>query len=678
MTASQPLPRVPRASLPASLLHALLIAALGGACLGALDALRVLLGEGVRYAQWGAGVALVGVVSTAGLGALLSVPAALLALALHGRPAQRTASPGVCAGVGTLFGLGAFVLTDSFSMVQLLPLVCGGTLLCLALRELLGYWGLLGRAGTWWALATLTTAASGIQIALTTGSGGSALALAGGSLVCVLGARLLVPRLGHLPVTLGGSLLAAGALVVLTRAPYPGPTEPGSTSTGPNVLHISIDTLRADRVGSYGYERAHTPTIDRLAREGVLFEGTTSQANTTGPAHTTQLTGLYPAEHGALYNGRPLHHTVHTLPEQLSTAGWDTAGFVSGFTMVDSACGLAPRFDWYDDAQLSWRWMPQACEQLAVVHRVLFRLAARRGEWITRADRPAVETIDSALAWLANRPRPDAPFYAFVHLYDPHAPYVSHDTSDDARGYDWYALSTPERELLVADPERVARMNALYDGEVRYADEQVGRLIEALEALAELDDTLVILTSDHGEGFGAHDYWFDHGTFVFDEELQVPLILRLPAGAHAGTRVVGQTRLLDLTPTVLELLGLAPDGALSGTSLLPLVEGDTPASGRPSFAVGDQRLSLRTDQYKLIWTAALWTDTQRSEERYELFDLTRDPAEQHDLLAAGPAPAEFEALRAQLDAWREATEDTGGDEPLDPEVAAQLRKLGYL
>ena len=681
-TTQAPLP-VRRIGAPASLAQAILLGGLGGAFVGALDALRVLAEGDTRYVQWAAGVVLVGVVGTGALGALLAVPAALLALVLHGRPGHRTAPPGVCAGLGTILGVGAFVFAGSFSMAQVVPLVVGGTLACLVLRELLGWWTLPGSATLWWALATLATAGAALWSA---GAAPLGTGLAAGAVLCVLGARVLVPRLGHLVVTVGGSLLALASLGVLSRAPYPGPTD--GAGRGPNVLHVSIDTLRADRVGCYGYAAAKTPTIDGLAQRGVLFEDTTAQANTTGPSHTTQLTGLYPAEHGALYNGRPLRHAVPTLPDLLADAGYDTAGFVSGFTLVDSACGLAPRFHWYADALLSWRWMPQQCERLAIAQRVLFRLAARRGEWVTRSDRPAGETVDDTLAWLSARPRPDAPFYAFVHFYDPHAPYEP--PGEDTADYNWYALGSAEREELVADPARVARMNELYDGEVAYTDAQVARLLEALEASGQLDDTLVILTSDHGEGFGAHDYWFDHGTYLYDEELRVPLILRLPGGAHAGVRVAGQTRLLDLTPTVLDLLELEAPSQLSGSSLMPLIETGTSTDARPSFALAEmagsvsgfdlrgRRLSLRSGGHKLVWTSPHWNDTQRVAERYELFALDGDPDELDDLFGGPAAAGTFEALREQLDAWRDATLEAGEGEELDPHVADHLRSLGYL
>jgi arylsulfatase A-like enzyme len=464
----------------------------------------------------------------------------------------------------------------------------------------------------------------------------------------------------------------------------------GATGSVERIVLVSIDTLRADHVGCYGAKDAKTPVIDALAREGVVFEDATAQSNTTGPSHTTMLTGTYPAEHGALANGRPLSHRAKTLADALQKTH-ATAAFVSGFTLVDSACGLAERFDRYDDDMLAWRWLPTACDRLRLISSAI-RFAERRGHEVRRADRPAQETVELALDWLGERR--GQPFFCWVHLYDPHAPYEPPEEFarlhgiDDEREPSWYGIDTRGREGLISDPAAVARMNRQYAAEISYADQQVGRVLDALRADGSLDRTLVVLTSDHGEGLGSHGYWFDHGAFLFDEELHVPLVMRLPRAEHSGLRVKNQVRLLDLAPTVLDVLGQPSAMKTSGASLMPLVTGAGDSIERPSFALSwmdgsvsgfdmdGQRQSLRLHGHKAIWTSSHWLDTLRNPERLELYDLTKDRDEQHDL-ASNAAIAFQSELIPRLMKWRNATVISRDEGELDEHVLEQLRKLGY-
>jgi len=199
------------------------------------------------------------------------------------------------------------------------------------------------------------------------------------------------------------------------------------------------------------------------------------------------------------------------------------------------------------------------------------------------------------------------------------------------------------------------------------------------------------VTSDHGEAFAERGLHIGHGLALTDDELHVPLIVRFPDGAHAGKRIAGQTRLIDVAPTVMEVLRQPSDARFTGASLLPVIEGAAPAGERPSFALADmsgsvsgfamegRRLSLRAGGHKLIWTSPHWLDTQRVPERIEFFDLPRDPSEEHDQFESGPeSPEAFERMFEELDLWREATESAREDEPLSPEVIERLRSLGYL
>ena len=253
------------------------------------------------------------------------------------------------------------------------------------------------------------------------------------------------------------------------------------------------------------------------------------------------------------------------------------------------------------------------------------------------------------------------------------------------------SVKTEQREKLTRDAQAVAEMKALYAGEISYADSQIARLLEALRASGRIERTLVVLTSDHGEGLGSHGYWFDHGTYLYDEELHVPLILRLPAAQNAGTRVKAQVRLLDIAATVLDLLGNSTAMSTSGTSLLPLAQGLPDETDRASYALSDisgdvsgfaiegRRMSLRSRGHKLIWSSSHWLDTTRVGERSEFYDLGRDPGELDDLRRDEQVPAApYDDLRRQLDVWREATGSLHARQDLGGDVLEQLRKLGYL
>jgi len=634
------------------LLSSARLGALAGASVGAAECAKLLLRGAPRYADLAAEMVAVGVLGYLGLGLLLGAGCGALAWFLWRRPGFVAAPASSCAGVGTLLGMVLFVLTPQVGAALLLPAALLGTVLALCLRELLGRVDWPGRPRSW---------------------------LACGALLLLVGA---------LRFAIGGGA-SAGA----------GPSAPAPAGK-PNVLLVTIDTLRADHVGAYGASGARTPAIDALAQQGVRFADATSQANTTGPSHTTMLTGLYPHDHGARLNGVPIAHGVVTLPEMLAQAGYQTAAAVSGFTLKQEACGLAPRFERYDDELIAWRWMPEVAARLRLFQ-VAIQLANQRGQRALRADRPAAECVDSSLEWLASRDR-ERPFFLWTHFYDPHCPYqppapfdALHDPDfQGARARNWYGLSTRERRELVGDAREVEHMRALYRGEISYADSELGRLLEALKHSGDFENTLVILTSDHGEGLGEHDYWFDHGTFLYDAELAVPLILRFPRAQHAGRVVDSQVRLLDLTPTVLELLGLAPPKPLSGSSLLAALEGDR--DPRPSFAQGEMAgelssyelggrlLSLRTQGRKLIWSSDYWLDSARVPERLELFDLADDPGEKRNLwddaapTSGAPASGSAQEMRAHVEAWRELTEAGSARGELAPEVRAQLESIGYL
>jgi arylsulfatase A-like enzyme len=646
-------PVIPREPFGRAVARALSFGGLAGALVGALESAKLLIQGAPRYFDWAVGTVALGVAGYAVLGLLLALLCAPIAWILWRPPTHCAAPPGVCAGLGVLLGLIAFVATEQIGAALLVPAAIGGTLACVALRELIAWSPRVHRERTY---------VSFLLLALMIGIG----------LFALRGGR------GAAPVS-------------ASRVTAPG--------AHPNVVLVTVDTLRADHLGCYGAASAKTPNIDALALESAQFLDTTSQANTTGPSHTSMLTGVYPAVHGALHNGVPISNRVRALPELLADAGYATAAFVSGFTLKQEACGLAPRFQRYDDELIAWHWMPEVAAHLRLF-KVAIQIANTRGCRPLRADRPAQETVDGAIAWLDSR-RKDQPFFLWVHCYDPHAPYTPPPPFDRMHDPDypkdpnvnWYTLSTRERKALVADEREVTHMRALYAGEISYTDAQLGRLFDHLRNAQLWKDSIVILTSDHGEGLGEHGYYFDHGTFLYDTELHVPLLVHVPGGAGAGARIAGQTRLLDLAPTVLDALQMPIPEGWSGSSLVPLIRAQLPPQDRPSFGHGElsgelsgyeldgRKLSLRNKHHKLIWTSDYWLDSVRVPEKLELYDLESDPLEQRDLWPpAEGSKALADEMRARLDAWRQACESIylRSSERLSAEVEAQLRLLGYL
>jgi arylsulfatase A-like enzyme/Flp pilus assembly protein TadD len=392
----------------------------------------------------------------------------------------------------------------------------------------------------------------------------------------------------------------------------------------PNVLLVTIDTLRADRVGAYGHVRAATPVLDRLAREGVLVEEAVVQVPQTRPSHASILTGRQPYEHGLRDNSSPpLEARLPTLATVLRDQGYDT-GAVVGAYPVSRPSGLDRGFAFFDD--------PFGAGERATVRD-------------PRTERRAAEVVDAALRWL-QRPR-TAPFFLWVHVFDPHAPYEA---------------PAPYRKRFAAQP---------YDGEVAYVDAQLGRLLARLREGGTLDRTLVVVTSDHGEGLGDHGE-DEHLLFVYDATLHVPLLLRLPGKLPAGVRVRGQFRSVDLMPTVLELLG-RPAVPTSGASRAAALTtgGAIPANesyaeslyGSLHFGWAPLR-ALRAEGWKYI-------DAPRP----ELYRVADDPREARNRMADRAPVAS--AMRQRLSAL-----DGGVPRPpaaaVEGGAAERLAALGYV
>ena len=385
---------------------------------------------------------------------------------------------------------------------------------------------------------------------------------------------------------------------------------------GANVLLVTIDTLRKDRVGAFGNRSGLTPNIDRLAADGVRYTQAFSPVPMTLPAHASILTGLLPRRHGIRNNtGFRLDDRVPTLATRLKEAGYRTGAFLGAF-VLDGRFGLRRGFDEYDDR------FPHA-------DRASFDYAQRR----------AAEVVALAGDWiLAPDASRTAPWFAWVHLYDPHAPYEA--------------------------PAEYRAGRSPYDAEVAYTDAMLGRLLDRLRAAHALDRTLIAVMGDHGESLGEHGE-MSHGLFGYNATLAVPLILN--ASSTAPATVDAPVSHIDLAPTILDLVGLAFPALVDGQSLVRVPPRDRPVY----FEALDASLTRGWAPLRGIMQDG-WKYIDLPDA--ELYDLAADPNEQHNRIGADP----------HLDALTRAFKLASGPDvsaprvALDPEAAARLRSLGYI
>jgi len=391
-----------------------------------------------------------------------------------------------------------------------------------------------------------------------------------------------------------------------------------------NVVLVTIDTLRPDRLRCYGYTQIETPTLDRLARQGTLFENAVCQAPLTAPSHASIMTGLYPTVHKVRDTGGfILSSSQLTLSAILQNHGWETAAFV-GASVLKKRFGFGHGFTVYDDQ------MEPSSE------------TAPQGQV---AERRAGEVVDHAIRWLDSQR--GKPFLLWVHLYDPHLPYDP------------------------PPPFREKYKSRLYDGEVAYTDRELGRLLEAVERKSNAENTIIAVLSDHGEAFSEHGE-YAHGVFLYDVTVKILFLITGP-GAPAGLRVKQQVRSVDLLPTLLEMLGGNVPPGVQGVSLVPAFSGKhlpTDCSYTetlfPKLNMGWSELrGIRTNRWMYIRAP-----------KPELYDLVQDPGETTNVI--DKYAAEAAELEAKLKKITEEDSETVKPAPVDPRTMQQLRSLGYL
>jgi arylsulfatase A-like enzyme len=443
-------------------------------------------------------------------------------------------------------------------------------------------------------------------------------------------------------------------------------------SGGLNVLLITVDTLRADHLHAYGYRRATSPSIDTLARDGILFSQAVAQWPKTTPSLASMMTSTYPHRNGVIRTARqPLPQRHLTLAEILKDAGYSTVGIVTNGNL-SKAYGFNQGFDQYIQA-----WQESASVDAEDAERV----------------------TEYAISWL-RRHSHAKPFFMWLHYSDPHARYepppaydglyvgdIYHDGSRRAPlnpGFNDDIGGIPRRSRL-ADRDDINYYIAQYDAEIRYTDEHIGKVLRTLETMRLSENTMIIFTADHGESLGEHNYYFEHGRLPYDHCVRVPLIIKTPT-VDSKNRIIRQpVELINVLPTVLDNLNISVPREAQGKSLVPLMLGDTRsvpeyAFTEAGYARNYQRV-IRTQKWKLIYAPDEKDQRIMQGMPFELYDIENDPNELNNLVHVEAELAE--KLKSELFKWIKSS--AGTDNPatsprrvtVDRATERVLRSLGY-
>jgi arylsulfatase A-like enzyme len=474
-------------------------------------------------------------------------------------------------------------------------------------------------------------------------------------------------------------LVLAAALAALACG---GPRLPAR----PSILLLTVDTLRADHLSSYGYARTTSPVLDRLAAEGIRFELAQTQWPKTGPAFSSMLTATYPKDNGIVREiGEPLPCSRRLLAEELRALGYQTRAVVAN--------GAVGREFFYDQGFEEFVEAWKGAEGEAAIE-----VATRAGH-VTDLALEVLEGLD-----------PSRPVFLWVHYLDPHMPYTPPEDARDRFQGDGAFPPGPKvlvdrskhrrvsggigRSQVIGGSDELDFYVARYDAEIAYADREIGRLLDGLRERGLYDRMLTVFTADHGEALGDHDYFFDHGMLPFQDCMRVPLAVRWPGVVRPGVDPHA-IELIDLAPTLLEAAGKELDGGgwAQGQTLIPCLLGRASAEGALAFSEAGQATKRRwmkavTDgRFKLIWVP-----TQQEQRRvagvgvdFALYDLRADPGELRNVAAEHPEVVErlsrqlwtwFEASPFAVDTDTETAECTSRE--ASPETTEQLRALGYL
>ena len=459
------------------------------------------------------------------------------------------------------------------------------------------------------------------------------------------------------------ALVLAGSTALLSQ----GTTASDSgTAQRPHVLLITVDTLRADHLASYGYHLRTSPNMDRLADEGVRFDRAYCAIPMTGPSHFSMFTGRYPHEHGARINGVsiPGDSKWLTVPQVLRRFGYASGAFVSAWPLIGRLTQLNRHFDHYD-------------EELSRTYQVFHSM-----RWAEDVTRPA-------LKWLDDRKQGEN-WFLWVHYFDPHEPYNNRVefASPEQVGEPDPAYAGYSKEVL----NRMAR----YDSEIGYADKHIGMLLDRVDKLGLRETTLVVMVSDHGEGLGEQQF-VGHGRWLYESTVRVPWIMRLPGRIEPGTVIEQNVSTMDLAPTLLDLA--VPEFreeteisiSYAGRSQVSaIMDGSKPKSRQVHFVSFEGKKGFVPSWISWVWKPnsglpfrmgkldgsmkAIWTP---EENRFEYFDLATDPLEQNSqTLAKGDRRYKFES--AAFARWFESTDLAESEARLTKRDMEVLESLGYI
>lgn len=463
---------------------------------------------------------------------------------------------------------------------------------------------------------------------------------------------------GPRPVAVGGVLLT---FILPTAGCKPARKPPPKLTDGPSVLLVTLDTTRADHLGCYGYSKRISPNLDRFADSAVLFTKAISQAAVTPVSHASILTGLNPCTHGlrvmhGLTENR-LPASCVTLSEVLQSVGYQTAAFVSAFP-VSKRFGLHQGFETFQ-ADFMQELPREAITPEGIVNTGMNQ-------------RHAGDTTDLALDWLTTA---GEPFLLWLHYFDPH-------DSDLMPPQEFLGRFPPGPRGTVRETLRY-----IYDLEIQYMDQQLGRVLDELERTGRLEKMVVVIVADHGEGLGDHDWW-THG-ILYTEQVRVPLMIRAPS-SDPGQKVDYLVRCIDIMPTVLELVGLSRDNwpLMEGSSLVPLLK---PDAGNPNYVAYCDSVNMLSygmhggirdvkDDMLFAVVDGDWKYIHHllRETESELYNLAMDPGELNNLIGSHAGP--LARLRAELKEHDFLPERQlrGAWRRMSPEDVQRLRSLGYI
>ncbi|MDY6853851.1 MAG: sulfatase [Thermodesulfobacteriota bacterium] len=463
----------------------------------------------------------------------------------------------------------------------------------------------------------------------------------------------------------------------------------------PNILFISIDTLRADHVSIYNeIEKETSPNIDRIAQKGYVFKRAYTPSSWTLPAHASMMTGLFPSSHQA---DRSLHQTMSwpvdplpysalTLAEILRDNGYRTAGIISN-PFVSSTFGMHQGFEFFDDqVDLFEDIRYLSLKDYSILFKILeiFNIIDKDDY---DGEQRVIEVNKRALDWFQKHRDDSAPFFLFLHYNEPHFTYEPpwpYNKSKSGMQLDYFT----DIELLNEGQFSLSSyglndLTALYDGEISYLDHHLGIFFKKLKQWNLLDNTLVIITSDHGESFNEHEIW-QHGNSLYEEQIRVPLIIQhpklVPSSIFDNDNIA---QLVDLMPTILDILQIQIPAHIQGRSLLPIFQGKPELSFNLAFAEirADINWKAQNPRYGDAIKAVLnkeWKYISYDNGREELYNLELDPQEKNNLFSAEIIKAK--EMRELLNAWSHAVSPEKRDKKgkIDGGRLEQLRSLGYL